>query len=139
MPRLAKPTPDEQRASRVAQLDSEKAYFEQLRLSQQAQAEQAQAERQEFMQRIETRRKAEAEAAKRGEQLQHEPIPHLRDVWQEKRAAELAEAEAQEAARIAALTPRELWYSTLSFQDQRKVEVWERVNRGQKYPVPGLE
>jgi hypothetical protein len=135
----AKPTPEQQRASRIAQLDSEKAYFEQITLTQQAEREQSQAERQEFTQRVEARRKAEAAAASRGEQLQHEPIPHIRDVWAATRAAELqAEAE-KEAARIAALTPRDVWFSTLSFTDQQKVSVWERVNKGQKYPVPGLE
>lgn len=61
-------------------------------------------------------------------------VPTLAEIHEAKRAEEQAAAEAAEAARIAALTPREVWMSTLPWQEQQRIAKWEAINKGQQWP-----
>lgn len=54
----------------------------------------------------------------------------------EKRLQEQAEREAAEQARLKALKPFDVWFSTLSWQEQKRVESWCKANPGLEYPMP---
>lgn len=68
-------------------------------------------------------------------QYQASSPPTLDAIYEAKRAEELAAREEAERQRLAAITPRQLWKSTLSYQDQVRVEKWEAIN---KLPWPGF-
>jgi len=63
-------------------------------------------------------------------------IPTWDELYAAKRAEEQAAREQAEAERIAALTPRDIWLTTLPWQERERVSKWEAVNKGQKYPIP---
>lgn len=61
--------------------------------------------------------------------------PTLDELYRAERAAELQAQADAEAARIAALSPRDIWMSTLSFQERERISKWEQINR-MEYPMP---
>jgi membrane protein involved in colicin uptake len=127
-------------AEKQAERKAELAYFAQMEADRKEREALQRADRDAFVARAQATRREFAKAQEQGETwVPDEPIPTINQVFSAKASEEKAAAAAAEAARIAALTPRDVWFSTLSFTDQQKVSVWERVNKGQKYPVPGLE
>ncbi len=91
----------------------------------------SQAEQDAFMARVQATREAIANGAK----VDMSTVPTLDEIYRAKRAEEVAAAEAAEQARIAALTPRDIWLSTLSFQERNHIAKWEQINR-MEYPMP---
>src|SRR6266487_6121981 len=95
--------------------------------------QEARKEEDEFLARGQARR----EALERGQPMEV-AIPTFEQIFQASRDAELVERQRQEQERIAAMTPRDLWSSTLSFEDRLHIRRWENVNN-MPYPVAGLE
>jgi hypothetical protein len=125
-----KPTPEEQRADRLIALDwqqQQQAAFEAEKLERQAASD-------AFLVQVQQGRAARAAAVEAGT---YAPpiIPTVNEVFLASREAERLEAEATEAARIAALTPREIWLSTRPLSERQRIAKWEEINR-MPYPVP---
>src|SRR5260221_2158611 len=72
------------------------------------------------------------------EQMPPGSVPTLDAVYQDIAAEERAAAEAAEAARLAAITPRQLWMSTLSLQERERIGKWQELNK-MPWPMPGLD
>jgi len=130
-------TPAEVQGESRARWDSiqqmEAGHAEQRRIKQ---AEQ-EAQEQRILAAKRERERVVADAEARGE----EPPPIQRpaswdDHYAQLRQEELAAQAQAEAERIAALTPRDIWLTTLPWAERERVSKWEAVNKGQKYPIP---
>jgi hypothetical protein len=110
-------------AARMAKLKVEQ---EQARADQEAKA----ATNAEFQARVKATRTAFAN----GQPLPSEAkVVTMNDHYAAKAEAEKLAAEQAEAARVAALTPRDLWMSTRTWQQRKQIAAWEGVN---KMPYP---
>lgn len=139
----------ERQAARLAELDA----IEQMRLAHAAERAEKQKEQDEFMARVQARRDAvdsyirrswaqrsndalsEAQLNALRAEIQQEAfaqvrttIPTMGEIFEAKRAEEQAAKEAAEQARIAALTPREIWLTTLSWAERQHVLKYEQIN-----------
>jgi hypothetical protein len=87
-----------------------------------------------FLQRVQATR----EAVARGEITPDTTSPRAQlNAHYREQAEQERQAKAQaEAARVAALTPREIWLTTLPFAEQQRVSVWERTNKMEWPYVP---
>lgn len=139
----------ERQAQRLAELD----VIEQMHLVHEQERLEKQKEQDDFMARVQARRDAvdsyirhswaqrsndtmtEAQLNALRAQIEQEAlaqvrptIPTLGQIYEAKRAEELAAREAAEQARIAALTPREIWLTTLSWAERQHVLKYEQIN-----------
>lgn len=127
----AKPkTPAEMRAERLQELDA----IQQMQAQYDADRAAMQAESDAFS----AKATAYHEALERGEQPVMPPVPTINGIFEADTARIRAEAEAAEAARIAALTPRELLFSALPASKKDFIERWQNTNKGQQFPLEAL-
>jgi hypothetical protein len=121
-------TPAEMREQRRAEVD----VLQQMEAAHAAERAEKQAEQDKFMAKVEANRQKVATAMAAGT---YEP-PHI-PTWHERgeadRAARQAAQAEAESARIAALTPRQIWMSTLSYGERQRIEKWEFMNK-MEYP-----
>src|SRR5260370_27845544 len=157
MPTKPKPlTREEKMQQRFAELDWE----QQMQAYHAAERAEQEREHNEFAQRVQARRDAEAAIAKRfamqrpadrpmsaAEQQQEQEaieaaiaeafppvaIKSFDQIYGEQRAQEVAAAEAAEAARIAALSPRDVVLSALPQAKKEDMWKWEKGHPGQEF------
>jgi hypothetical protein len=115
-----------QTQARRAELD----YFAQIEAQRQAEQDARNHERELLVRRIEYGREHR--------EIDRSAVPSLDGIYQAARVEEQLAEQQAEAARRAAITPRQVWMSTLNWQDRQRVLAWEGINK-QPYPVPGLE
>jgi len=77
------------------------------------------------------------DARKNGNTFDPKEQPDFFKLNLEKRALEAAELEAAEAARLAAVTPRQAIISALSHEQQKRIATYERVNK-RPFPLEAL-
>ncbi len=92
-----------------------------------AQAAQAEQERQ-----MDANRRARENALANGGTPPAPTIPTWQELGAQWQAERIAAKAAAEQARIAAITPRQIWMSQLTWSQQERVRKWEAIN-------PGLE
>jgi hypothetical protein len=114
------------RQERLAAMEQAQAF----ELERQAKRAQEQQEQQEFHQRVMENRAR----ISRGEPVQVS-VPTLAELMTQRRNEELAERQRQEQERIASLTPRQIWMSTLPATEQARIRKWEQINR-MEFPMP---
>lgn len=129
------PTPEERAKQEKLAAESAGRFAnvaQQQEAAKQTRAEQKQTE-QEFHERVQATREKYA----RGEQVfdpKTQPTPYTLNM--EKRAQEQVERQAAEQARLAALKPFDVWFSTLPYQEQQRITKWQAANPGIQYPMP---
>lgn len=64
------------------------------------------------------------------------PIPTWQEIGDQNRRDVLAAEQAKKAAQLAALSPHDIWKSTLLPAQRRRVETWEAIN-GMNFPLDG--
>lgn len=79
---------------------------------------------------------AEERLRREGRVIQQYAGPRLTGVYTQARDEERARIQQEEAARIAALSPRELWLSTLPWEQRAHIAKWEQINR-REWPFNG--
>lgn len=113
-----------QQEQRRAELD----YFRQVEAQRQAEREAAEAEHRAFYARVVAHR----QAVERGEidpAAIRASLPTWEGFYREKAEQDRAQAEAEERERRAALSPREVWLSTLPASERRHIATWEHINK----------
>ena len=154
MPTKAKPKTREERiAERGAEIDA----IQQMNAAHQAERAEREREHNAFMQRVQQGRDrvesfvqhsfvqraddsmTPAQLDALHKQIQDEAYerertmfpapPSLADIYAAKAAEEQAAEEEAERQRIAALTPREIWMSTLPWNERAHIQRWEAINR----------
>ncbi len=88
----------------------------------------AQAEHADFARRVTASRNAGANVAALLAEARA-TMPSWDSYYREKAAQEQAAAEEAERQRIAALTPKEIWMSTLQSAERAHINRWESINK----------
>lgn len=109
----------------AARRSQELAQMAQLEAERQEQQASKQAEQQAFAERVQ---------ATRNGAKPH--IPTWQEIGDQNRRDTLAAEQARKAAQIAALTPHDIWKSTLNLAQRKRVETWEAIN-GMNFPLDG--
>lgn len=133
---MATKIPQKTQADRLAERWAELDYFARLQAAQDQRRAEQHAQEQAFLQRVAQRRQAEQTAIARGEELPPVAVPTIGSVYANTHAQRLLERNQQEAARIASLSDRQLWFSTLSWREKQAIATWEMVNK-MEYPFQG--
>lgn len=72
---------------------------------------------------------AQEQLRREGKVIQQYAGPRLTGLYTQKHAEEMARIQQEEAERIASLSPRELWLSTLPWEQRAYIAKWEQINR----------
>lgn len=118
------------RAEVAAKLD----WQAQMEMAHAAERAEREKEQNDFALRVQQRRDAVA----RGVIPEPPVIPTITGIYAQKQAEQEAEVERLEAARIAALSPLDLWKSALPFAERQRVATWEAINH-QPWPFVGSQ